>query len=278
MNNLAKTTPTPTLATNSMKLITTLFALLSILLASAPTTSRAALPAPATLAKDTEIPIIVSGAKVGSMLLKAGEAVTITAILPDGVMVQRGENAPILIPKENVNNLDAAITQPAPNPVIYVNDIKNRIVRFIKIDNDIFVVKAETNPHKYLLWSKVIKKDNTLIWEYKYSESILKITAKTNNNNDVLDIVGQITNFANNITSTQNAKLWPINSEDCKTNSLYNSLAYAYETDLKEEIKNQLKNNKYVTAREIPNGFFNTPINMMSSTNFKETSITTLLK
>ena len=70
-----------------------------------------------TLSSDTQIPLVVEGKTVGSMTLKAGTSVNIVQVLPDGVMISKGEGAPVKIAKEALTTESLATATATPTPV-----------------------------------------------------------------------------------------------------------------------------------------------------------------
>ncbi|MEI6321720.1 MAG: hypothetical protein WCP60_01285 [bacterium] len=71
-------------------------------------------PKQGTLAADTQIPLIVEGKTVGSMNLKAGSQISIIRILPDGVLISRGDGVPYKVARESISQKSLEDATPLP--------------------------------------------------------------------------------------------------------------------------------------------------------------------
>lgn len=68
------------------------------------------------LAADTQIPLEIEGRLVGSMTLKAGTQVNIIKVLPDGVMISKGESTPVKVAVESITASSLAVVTATPVP------------------------------------------------------------------------------------------------------------------------------------------------------------------
>lgn len=75
-------------------------------------------PKQGILATDTQIPLVVEGKTVGSMTLKAGTSVNIIKVLPDGILISKGDTSPTKVSTDAItaSSLAIATATPVPTP------------------------------------------------------------------------------------------------------------------------------------------------------------------